>query len=119
MSVYSLPCRELASSLGLWIRVPDWDMFEESGKLASICLETGTSLKDLQRWTLIRKDLLESFLGQNSATVIWLISGERQAWFNGTPPNPESLGFIPYRTFTEVFKWKDGRLIQAVERNER
>jgi hypothetical protein len=68
--------REIAESLGLWIRLPSWDFHEPGGRRATISLlyQDGTARHAI---TWIRQDLLESWLDGERQALIWAVTGER------------------------------------------
>ena len=78
-----VPAREISESLGLWINLPSWDMYDHQGKRATITIEWGEEWVNRHSFTYIRKDLLDKFLKQQNMALIWAIWGEREIYFSG------------------------------------
>ncbi len=96
--------KEIAESLGLWIRPPSWDFHEPGGRRATISLlyQDGTARHAM---TWIRQDLLESWLDGERQALIWAVTGERKRsvqhpTFTRDPdPGPH------YHAFAQVYRW--------------
>lgn len=73
-----IPSKELATALGLCSQPQTFDLYEKNGKLASITLRWGEQWRTEHRLTYLRQDLLEQYLNEIQAELIWAIWGERR-----------------------------------------
>ena len=74
-----IPARELAEHLNLCGQPQTFDLYETSGRRASMTFRYGASWHADQRFTYMRQDLLQRFLSETNAELIWVIWGERLA----------------------------------------
>ncbi len=96
----ALPAREIAEYLGLCGQFNCFDLFEkENGKRASISFRNGKVYGDIQDFAYLRKDLLDRFLAEIDAQLIWVIWGNRHQ----VSQNPND----PYENFQEVKTYHD------------
>jgi hypothetical protein len=72
-----VPTRELAEHLDLCSQPQTFDLYEKSGRRASMTLRHGEPWHAEQRFTYMRQDLLQRFLCETHAELIWVIWGER------------------------------------------
>jgi hypothetical protein len=112
----ALPSKQIAEELGLWMRLPRWDLHEPDGRRATISVlyeEAGVR----QSMTWIRKDLLERWLHRSVLALVWDVGGERQRSVSspGLPRDPDDGPH--YRAFRTVHKYPRGKspLARAVE----
>jgi hypothetical protein len=96
-----IPSQSLLLHAGLSIRLPYWDLYDNSGKLAAAYVRFGGHY-DSQHFTYYRKDLFDKFLTDRTASLVWVIWGERQLL---TP----SGGNQGYRQYKELHKYRAGR----------
>ena len=75
-----VPSKELCTLLNLSSRPQTFDMFDESGKKATITVRWGTHWHNFHQLLYIRQDLLEKFLKGNKLDLVWDIGGEREFW---------------------------------------
>ena len=97
----ALLAREIAETFSLYGRPQSFDLFEKDGKRASITFCYGEEWKDKQDFTYLREDLLERYLAETDAELIWVIWGERRQ----VSENPGA----PYKYFHEVKAYRDIR----------
>ncbi|HXM61815.1 MAG TPA: hypothetical protein VN950_13240 [Terriglobales bacterium] len=97
----TIPSQALLLHADLAIRLPYWDFYDRAGKLASTYVEFGGSY-DSQHFTYFRRDLLDRFLTDHAASVIWVIWGERQLL---TPSGMNE----DYRQYKELHTYKSKR----------
>ena len=71
------PSKQIAETFRLCGQPQSFDFFEQNGKLASISFGYGKDWPEMQRFTYLRKDLLERYLAEINAELIWVIWGER------------------------------------------
>ena len=75
-----VPSKELCTFLNLSSRPQTFDMFDESGKKATITVRWGTHWHNFHQLLYIKQDLLERFLKANKLDLVWVIWGERRFW---------------------------------------
>ncbi len=86
------PSRQIAEYLDLCGVPQSYDLFEkESGKRASHSIEFGQGWGNAQRFTYIRKDLLDRYLKEMNEELIWIIYGDKRE----LTPNADG----PYKLF--------------------
>ncbi len=90
----AIPIRQIAETFSLYGHPQSFDLFEKSGKRASITFCYGEEWKDKQDFTYLREDLLERYLAEIGAELIWVIWGNRRL----VSENPDD----PYKNFHEV-----------------
>jgi len=73
----STPAKEIADRLGLCGQPQTLDLFEKSGKTASITFSHGDRWHTGEKFTYLRQDLLDRFLGLANTKIVWVIWGER------------------------------------------
>ena len=96
----ALPAREIAEYLGLCGQPQSFDLFEKaSGRRASITFRYGEKWDGTQRFTYLRQDLLERYLSEINAELIWVIWGNRRMGSQ----NPDD----PYEKFQDVKTYHD------------
>ena len=71
------PSKQMAETFSLCGQPQSFDFFERDGKRASIAFGHGKEWQEMQRFTYLRKDLLERYLEEINAELIWVIWGER------------------------------------------
>jgi len=72
-----IPARELAEHLDLCGQPQTFDLYERTGRRASMTFGYGESWHAEQRFTYMRQDLLQRFLSETGGELIWVIWGER------------------------------------------
>ena len=96
----ALPAKEIAENLRLCKKSDSFDLFEkESNRRASISFRCGEKWGEVQHFTYLRKDLLEHYLAEIDAELIWVIWGNRHL----VSQNPDA----PYKYFHEVKVYSD------------
>ena len=96
----AIPAREIADSLDLYGHPQSFDIFEKvNGKRASISFRDGEIWGNVQHFTYLRKNLLERYLAEIDAELIWVIWGNRRL----VSQNPDD----PYENFQEVKTYRD------------
>ncbi len=89
------PSRQIAECLDLCGAPQTYDLFEkDSGKRASFSIEFGQRWGNAQRFTYLRKDLLDRYLKERGEELIWIIYGDRRE----LTPNADG----PYMLFHDV-----------------
>lgn len=73
-----VPAKELAEALDLCSQPQTFNLYEKNGKLASMTLRWGEPWHTEHHLTYLRQDLLERYLKENDAVLIWAIWGERR-----------------------------------------
>lgn len=112
----AVPARELAESLGLWIKLATWDLYDREGQRASIATEWEPSWRSKQRFTYLRQDLLDKFLAERGLALAWAAWGERSVRFEShLPYPPPGVDFVAYRRFQEVLVYRGGRAVRAAQ----
>ncbi|MCY3724254.1 MAG: hypothetical protein OXG97_18720 [Candidatus Poribacteria bacterium] len=95
----TVPIRQIAETFSLYGHPQSFDLFEKDGKRASITFCYGEAWKDKQDFTYLREDLLERYLAEIGAELIWVIWGNRRL----VSENPDD----PYENFQEVKTYRD------------
>ena len=72
------PAKEITKHLDLCGQPQTFDLFEKSGRRASINFRYGEDWHTVQKLTYLRQDLLERFLTETGSELLWAIWGERQ-----------------------------------------
>jgi hypothetical protein len=72
-----VPAKEVAEALDLCSQPQTFDLYEKNGRLASITLRWGESWHTEHHLTYLRQDLLEHYLKENNAELVWAIWGEK------------------------------------------
>jgi hypothetical protein len=73
-----VPARELAESLGLWLRLPTWDFCDQTGRRVTCLISASSSYKNTQKLLYIRCDALEQYLCSQGLALVWGVWGERR-----------------------------------------
>jgi hypothetical protein len=97
--------KQLSESLRLRPRPQTFDLFDKSGSRASILLEHGKFLKDHQRFTFLRSDLLDEYLKSEGLQIVWAVWGERQysvSSMSSRAPAYSGKGEKPWRVFQQI-----------------
>lgn len=72
-----VPARELAEPLGLWLRVPDWDWYDDTGRLSARWVRA--SLHGGHQYALfVRQEALQTALAATGTELVWGVWGERR-----------------------------------------
>ena len=88
----TVPIRQIAETFSLYGHPQSFDLFEKDGKRASITFCYGEEWKDKQYFTYLREDLLERYLAEIGAELIWVTWGNRRL----VSENPDD----PYEEFS-------------------
>ncbi len=94
------PAKEITEHLNLCSQPQTYDLFEKSGRRASITFRYGEYWHSSQDFTYLRKDLLERFLSETNSELIWAIWGERE--FHGDISQRD--GFASQHEYYKVFQ---------------
>jgi len=97
--------KQVADVLRLTPRPQTFDLFDENGRRASILLERGKVLKDHQRFTFIRADLLDEFLNSEGLQIVWAVWGERKhsvSRMSSLSPAYDGKGEKPWCVFQQI-----------------
>jgi len=76
-----VPARQLTDALGLVSQPQTYDLYESSGRRATIATDYKSEqdgVKRSQRFLFIRKDLLDEYLEEANLKLLFWIAGERQ-----------------------------------------
>ena len=93
------PSRQIADTLNLCGQPQSFDLFEKDGRRASITSRYGEKWGERQKFTYLRKDLLERYLAEINGKLIWVIRGERRI----VPSNEGVLDEpLPRQSFKKV-----------------
>jgi hypothetical protein len=96
----STPAREITELLGLCGQPQTFDLFEKSGRRASISFRCVDRWHNEQNLTYLRQDLMERFLAGMGCDLIWILSGERSLL--STDASGEVTGTACYKEFQSV-----------------
>lgn len=97
----AIPTREIVDSLGLCGCPQSFDLFEKDGRCASVSFRYGEKYGNMQHFAYLRKDLLERYLAEIDAEIIWVIWGNRRQVSQNIND--------PYENFQEVKTYRDIR----------
>jgi len=110
-----LPAREITEYLRLYGQPQNFDLFEkENGRRASITFQCGEKWGNTQHFTYLRQDLLERYLAEIGAGLIWVIWGERRQLSQNPDAPYEPLQDAPYEHFQEVKAYSDIQKISEI-----
>lgn len=101
-----VPAKELAELFHLWLSLPTWSMYDQSGKLCSIA--TGYAGKDsnYEHHLFFRKELIDELLESQNLALVWAVWGERQHFGERhAMTNAPSHG---YKQFIQLYRYRGG-----------
>lgn len=112
-----VPARELAEALGLWIKLPTWDMYDGEGRRATITSDWGEIGRDRQQVFYLRQDLLDTFLRRKKLALVWILGGEREIWLLDEEERHRLLAEVRphYKYFRQGYSYKNGKVSVHVE----
>jgi hypothetical protein len=100
-----VPGKELADLFRLWLNLPTWNTYDQSGRLCSIATGDG-SLSDYEEYLFFRKDLIDELLASQSLGLVWVIWGERQH-FGGRHASTKAPS-DGYKYFQQLYRYVRG-----------
>lgn len=101
------PTREVAGRLGLVARPQTPDLFEPSGRRASVTLESGDPWHSVQRLAYLRRDLLDRYLAEAGEALVWAVWGERGVAAKALSDHLPEVAFEPtYKTFQRIARYE-------------
>ena len=106
-----VPTKELAKYFRLWLNLPAWDMYNDSGKQCTIVTDGG-GFADHERHFFLRQELVDDLLSSQELALLWVVWGERQhfvSWRAMT--NAPSAG---YKYFRQIYRYTRRGQIQRV-----
>jgi hypothetical protein len=74
----STPAKQITEHLDLVNQPQTFDLYEDDGRLASMTFHYGEPLGAFQSFVYIRNDLLDQFLSDTGARMIYVVSGRRE-----------------------------------------
>ncbi len=103
-----VPPRELSEHFQLQPRPQTFDVYDRSGRRASITLKWGEEWHTIQKLFFFRKDLLDKFLKDRKYQLVWAIWGERQFKSRHNIGLEEfAKEHHAYKVFQEVLTYKE------------
>jgi hypothetical protein len=106
----TVPAKELAELFRLWLNVPSWNMYDESGKACSIVTAAG-ELRDYESLLYFRKGLIDELLSSQNLALVWVVWGERQHF--GERHGMTTAPSAGYKYFRQVYRYSGG-LVEKV-----
>jgi len=117
------PAKELAEHLDLCGQPQTFDLFEKSGRRASITFCYGEAWHTVQKLTYLRQDLLERFLAETNSELIWAIWGERKHYSTDRGIRETfDKDHKPYKVFQQIIQYsmlKEGKLKDTIGTSKR
>ncbi|WP_414581190.1 hypothetical protein [Scytonema sp. PCC 10023] len=101
------PAKEIAQQLDLCSQPQTYDLFDKSGRRASITFRYGEYWHSSQDFTYLRKDLLERFLSETNSELIWVIWGEREFHGDISPRDAFASQHEYYKVFQEIKTYRE------------
>ncbi len=101
------PAKEITQHLNLCSQPQTYDLFEKSGRRASITFRYGEYWHSSQDFTYLRKDLLERFLSETNSKLIWAIWGEREFHGDISPRDAFASQHEYYKVFQEIKTYRE------------
>lgn len=96
----TIPSKQLCERFGLWLRLPSWDMHDESGRRVSVTTNLG-GIANNETTVYMRQELLKTYLAENGLTLVWIVWGERQRL--------RTSGMdADYKQYKQLYWWHDG-----------
>ncbi|MDO9309078.1 MAG: hypothetical protein Q7V04_08445, partial [Deltaproteobacteria bacterium] len=110
----NVPAREIAESLGLWLRLPSWDFYDPKGQRVTRLLSLGSSFNKSQKLLYLRRDALDHFLGEQGLSLVWGVWGERRVAKHEDVMARKDTN-SDYADFQSIFLYENGncRLIET------
>lgn len=99
-----VPAKELAELFHLWLNLPTWDMYDESGQQCSIATaqEEGRFF-NYERQLFFRREMIDKLFASQKLALVWVVWGERQ---HRSERRDESWG---YKNFHQVYRYVHGQ----------
>ena len=120
---YSLVlAREVAEDLGLWIKLPSWDMYDSDGRRASISTGWEEPSRTNQTLLYLRKDLLDKFLKRRRISLVWGIWGERETLTRENNSLRQSKAkSVRYKVYQQIWQYGEHKplLVRRTEWGKR
>jgi hypothetical protein len=97
-----VPAKVLTDCFGLWLNLPTWNMYDQSGRLCTIATAEG-STPGYERYLYIKQDLIDAFLAKQKLAIVWVAWGERQHYpVRHSSADTNSPG---YKYFHQVYRY--------------
>jgi len=97
-----VPAKVLTNCFRLWLGLPTWNMYDQSGRLCTIATAEGTE-PGYERYLFIRQDLIDAFLAKQNLALVWVAWGERQHY---PLPRPTAQSdYAGYKYFHQVYRY--------------
>ena len=97
-----VPAKVLTDFLGLWLGLPAWNMYDQSGRLCTIATAEGTA-PGYEQYLFIKQDLIDAFLAKQNLAIVWIAWGERQHYpLRQASADVNSPG---YKYFHQVYRY--------------
>jgi hypothetical protein len=74
----AIPSKAITNFLGLVNQPQTFDLFDQNGAKASITVKYGDPYRNMQKFTYLRKDLLDKYLAEKDLKLIWALWGEKE-----------------------------------------
>ncbi|WP_050184068.1 NACHT domain-containing protein [Domibacillus robiginosus] len=105
----AFPSKEITDSMELIGQPQTFDLYEKNGRKASITVAFGDPYTNRQKFTYLRKDLLNKFLEKEGYRLIWGLWGEKEISYKNQEFREsfnKSYGDIR-KEFQEIFIYQD------------
>jgi hypothetical protein len=96
--------KEIAENLDLCGQPQTFDLFEKSGKRATIALRHGNHWHTYQSLIYLRKELLDRYLGETENELVWAIWGERGSMTEDMPGADDDR--VRYKVFQQIIRYE-------------
>jgi hypothetical protein len=96
-----VPAKVLTSCFRLWLALPTWNMFDQSGRLCTIATAEGSEPSH-ERYLFVKRDLIDTFLAKQNLALVWVAWGERQHY--PLPQTPTGSDYLGYKYFHRVYR---------------
>lgn len=99
------PARELTDHLQLCGQPQTYDLYDQTGKRASISVRSEEHYQNMEKLTYLRKDLLERYLTDTSSALIWIIFGAREYSSKDHHYRKFPKGYVHRKVFNQVIPY--------------
>jgi hypothetical protein len=97
-----VPAKVLTDYFRLYLALPTWNMYDQSGRLCTIATAEGTR-PGYERYLFIKQDLIDAFLAKQNLALVWVAWGERQHY--PMPHTAAHSGYPGYKYFHQAYHY--------------
>jgi hypothetical protein len=106
-----IPARDISETVGLLIHLPDWDMCDADGRLASVSIKSGDLWRTGHSLCYLRRDVLDEFLQREGFDFIWAFWGARDIRLDTEDLSKSQTVKHLQKKFQRIYRYEKGRVI--------